>query len=71
MKNKAILYHADCPICVAAALDRNHRGRNRSPRQRQGSRHRSRNRRGEFVPALVTDDTVYHVHFGADLSVLK
>lgn len=78
MKTKATFYHAGCPVCLNAeqlvltALDRTrydievvHLGtdKDRIPEAEQkGIR---------SVPALVLDDSVYHINFGANLADLK
>lgn len=78
MKNKAVFYHAGCPVCVSAeqsvlsALDRSrfdidivHLGtdkRRLSEAEQLGIK---------SVPALVLDGQVFHVNFGASLSDLK
>lgn len=78
MKKTAVFYHAGCPVCVGAqsaivaALDPAryqveivHLGqaRDRLPEAE---------RRGvKSVPALVLDEQVFHINFGASLSDLK
>ncbi len=78
MKQKAVFYHAGCPVCVSAeqsvvgALDKSrfdievvHLGsdkRRLSEAERLGIK---------SVPALVLDGQVFHVNFGASLSDLK
>ncbi|HLU40344.1 MAG TPA: thioredoxin family protein [Planctomycetota bacterium] len=77
MKEKAIFYHAGCPVCVSAehkvvgALDRNrydvevvHVG---NDKQRLAE---ARNAGVQSVPALVLGGEVFHVNFGAKLSDL-
>lgn len=77
MKQKAIFYHAGCPVCVsaeraiAAGLDRNrfdlevvHLGTDRgrvAEAERAGVK---------SVPALVLDGQPFHINFGAALSDL-
>jgi glutaredoxin len=78
MSNKAIFYHAGCPVCIEAeqkvafALDKSqykvevvHLGQNK-------------NRIAEAevagvksVPALVLDGLPFHINFGAPMSALK
>ena len=78
MKTKAVFYHAGCPVCVSAeqsmlgALDPSrfdvevvHLGA-------------AKNRLAEAetlgvksVPALVLDNQVFHINFGASLSDLQ
>lgn len=78
MKNKAVFYHAGCPVCVEAehqvlsALDRNrydvevvHLGTDKKKlpeAERLGV---------QSVPALALDGHVFHINFGAHLSALK
>ena len=77
MKN-AKFYHAGCPVCVQAeqqlahALDPKsyqveivHLGENKAQianAEKEGVK---------SVPALVIDNTVFHVNFGASISDLK
>lgn len=74
---KAVFYHAGCPVCVSAeqelvrALDRSrydvevvHLGEDRS-RVREASEAGVKS-----VPALVIDGMPYHINFGAALSDL-
>ncbi|HOJ62434.1 MAG TPA: thioredoxin family protein [bacterium] len=77
MKTKAVFYHAGCPVCVDAenqvvtALDRSryeveivHLGKEKSrldEARRQGVK---------SVPALVIDQQVYHINFGASVDQL-
>lgn len=78
MKEKAVFYHAGCPVCVSAeqsvlaALDRNrfdvevvHLGTTKgrvAEAEKLGIK---------SVPALALDGQVFHINFGADLSALK
>jgi glutaredoxin len=78
MKEKAVFYHAGCPVCVSAeqsmlaALDRNrfdvevvHLGTSRgrvSEAEKLGVK---------SVPALSLAGQVFHINFGASLSDLK
>ncbi len=78
MKNKAVFYHAGCPVCVSAeqsvlgALDKNrfdvevvHLGQNKgrvNEAEKLGVR---------SVPALALAGQVFHINFGAKLSDLK
>jgi len=78
MKKTAVFYHAGCPVCVsaqdaiAAALDPNryqveivHLGQARN-------RLAEAERRGvKSVPALVLDEQVFHINYGASLNDLK
>ena len=75
---KARFYHAGCPVCVEAeqnilsvldgdkvALEVVHLGEN-------GGRIAEAEKLGvNSVPALVLDETVLHINFGAALSDLK
>lgn len=77
MKNKAVFYHAGCPVCVEAeqsvvrALDRTrydvevvHLG---------GDKRRVREAEAlgvQSVPALALEGQVFHINFGAKLSAL-
>lgn len=75
MKSKAVFYHAGCPVCVSAermvaeAIDRSrfdlavvHLGSDRSAiRTAEQSGVKS-------VPALVLDNQVFHINFGASLA---
>lgn len=77
-KQKAVFYHAGCPVCVTAeqglvqALDPNrydvevvHLGENKA-------RLIEAERRGvKSVPALTIGNEVFHINHGADLSALK
>lgn len=78
MKQKAVFFHAGCPVCVSAeqnvvnALDR---GRYDVEIVHLGS-DKARLREAEAsgvvsVPALVLAGQVFHVNFGASLSDLK
>ncbi|MBW7908263.1 MAG: thioredoxin family protein [Kiritimatiellae bacterium] len=76
--NKAIFYHAGCPVCVEAeqsvahALDKAkyaveivHLGEEKhrvSEAEKAGVK---------SVPALVLDGVPFHINFGADLAALK
>ncbi len=78
MKNKAVFYHAGCPVCVAAeqnvaaALDPVryeveivHLGekRDRLPEAEAAG--------VQSVPALVLSGTVYHINHGAGIEALR
>lgn len=76
--NKAIFYHAGCPVCVSAeqqvleALDKKrfdvevvHLGENKSAialAEQAGIK---------SVPALLLDGNVFHINFGASLEAVK
>lgn len=76
--NKAVFYHAGCPVCVEAetkvanAVDRTkyevevvHLG---EAKDRIGEAEKAG---VKSVPALVLDGVPFHINFGADLSALK
>ena len=78
MMNKATFYHAGCPVCISAeqqvleALDKNridvevvHLGEDRakiSAAEQAGVK---------SVPALLLDENVFHINFGASLEDVK
>lgn len=77
-RQKAVFYHAGCPVCVSAeqelarALDPNrydvdcvHLGQ-RKERLVEAERAGVRS-----VPALVLNGQVFHINHGADLSALR
>lgn len=77
MKTKAIFYHAGCPVCLSAerhvadALDRDrydleivHLG-DRKDRVSEDRVSEDRDRGGQSVPALLPDDRLFHINFGA------
>jgi glutaredoxin len=77
MKQKAVFYHAGCPVCVSAeqsvlaALDRNrfdvevvHLG------TAQGRVSEAAKLGVKSVPALSLDGQIFHINFGASLSDL-
>ena len=78
MKTKAIFYHAGCPVCVSAEqglattldparydVEIVHLGeqRDRLPE--------AENAGVKSVPALVIQDAVYHINFGAGIEALR
>jgi glutaredoxin len=78
MKQKAVFYHAGCPVCVSAeqsvlaALDTNrfdvevvHLG------AAKGRVSEAEALGVESVPALSLNGQVFHINFGASLSALK
>ena len=78
MKQKAVFYHAGCPVCVNAeqsvleALDKNrfdvevvHLGTSK------GRLPEAEKLGITSVPALALDGQVFHINFGAHLSALK
>ena len=78
MKDKAIFYHAGCPVCIAAeqnvanALDPEkydveivHLGIDKSSlKEAEAASVKS-------VPALVMGGAVFHINFGAGIEALK
>ena len=78
MSQKAIFYHAGCPVCVSAeqtfvhsldskkySVETVHLGKDKNriaDAERQGVK---------SVPALVIAEQVYHINFGAALKDLK
>lgn len=78
MKQKAVFYHAGCPVCVAAeqhiaaALDPQRFDVEIVHLGEQKSRVREAEVAGvKSVPALVLGGAPYHINFGASLDVLK
>lgn len=75
--SKAIFYHAGCPVCVDAeqrVLDALDQGRFQIEVVHLGEDSGRLGEAREFgvksVPALVLDQDVYHINFGADLAAL-
>ncbi len=77
MKSKAIFYHAGCPVCInaeqniAQALDPNrydleitHLG------EHQEKIAEAKAKGVQSVPALILDNQLFHINFGAALSDL-
>lgn len=78
MKEKAIFYHAGCPVCVDAerqladALDRNRFDVESVHLGEQSSRIADAEAEGvKSVPAVVLAGQPFHINFGASLSDLK
>jgi glutaredoxin 3 len=78
MKKKAVFYHAGCPVCVNAeqmvlsALDRNRFDIEVVHLGTAKGRVAEAEKLGVLsVPALALDGQVFHINFGANLSVLK
>lgn len=78
MKNKAIFYHAGCPVCVSAEqsiallldparfeVEVVHLG------ESKGRVAEAEKAGVKSVPALVVGGQAYHINFGAALSDLK
>ncbi|RMF44758.1 MAG: thioredoxin family protein [Planctomycetota bacterium] len=78
MKQKAIFYHAGCPVCVDAeqkllgVIDPNRYEVDVVHLGEQKDRIAEAEQYGvKSVPALVLDGKAYHINFGANLSDLK
>jgi len=78
MKSKAIFYHAGCPVCVEAeqnvalALDSDRFNLEVVHLGEQKSRISEADSSGvKSVPALLLDNKVFHINFGAALNDLK
>jgi glutaredoxin len=78
MKQKAIFYHAGCPVCVgagqavAAAMDAGRFDVEHVHLGKSKDRIAEAERAGvKSVPALVIAGQPYHINFGASLSDLK
>jgi glutaredoxin len=78
MKEKAIFYHAGCPVCVnaeemvAKSLDKNkydveivHLGQDKARIAEAESKG------VKSVPALILDNQPFHINFGASITDLK
>lgn len=78
MKTKALFYHAGCPVCIEAeqnvveALDPTRYNVEVVHLGTAKNRIREAESIGvKSVPALVLEDTVFHINFGANLADLK
>ena len=78
MSNKAIFYHAGCPVCVAAednlakAIDTSRYEVEIVHLGNEQSRVSEAESVGvKSVPALVLEGVPFHINFGASLSDLK
>ncbi|MEE2567154.1 hypothetical protein [Hyphobacterium marinum] len=78
MKDKAIFYHAGCPVCVDAerqladALDRNRFDVESVHLGQEAGRIADAEAAGvKSVPAVVLAGQPFHINFGAALSDLK
>lgn len=78
MKNRAVFYHAGCPVCVAAEhqllelLDRQRLDLEVVHLGEQRQRIAEAESKGvNSVPALVVEDQVLHINFGAALTDLN
>lgn len=77
MSEKAVFYHAGCPVCVDAeqrfafALDKTRFDIEVVHLGEDSSRLADAKKAGvKSVPAFVIDGAVYHINHGADLSAL-
>ncbi len=77
MSQKAIFYHAGCPVCVSAeeqiikAIDKTRYDVEIVDLGNQKTRvAEAKNTGVESVPALVIDEQVYHINFGAAIGDL-
>jgi len=78
MKQRAVFYHAGCPVCVSAEQQIAH---SLDPAKfdvevvhlgQSKSRVREAEQKGvKSVPALAIGDQVFHINFGASLADLK
>jgi len=75
---KAVFYHAGCPVCVDAEqvivghLDESKIDTEIVHLGEDSSRIEEAERFGiKSVPALVIDDNVYHINYGASLEEVK
>jgi len=78
MKKTAIFYHAGCPVCVNAeqeflnAIDSNRYQIEVVHLGQTPNRLSEAEKRGvQSVPALVMNDQVFHINFGASLKDLR
>ncbi len=78
MKAKAVFYHAGCPICVTAeqsianAIDPSRYDLEFVHLGEEKARVAEAESVGvKSVPALLIDDTPFHINFGASISDLK
>lgn len=78
MTEKAIFYHAGCPVCVAAednvakAIDRSRYAVEIVHLGKDKSRIAEAEAAGvKSVPALVLEGIPYHINFGAGIDALK
>ena len=78
MTEKAIFYHAGCPVCVAAednvakAIDRSRYAVEIVHLGKDKSRIAEAEAAGvKSVPALVLEGIPYHINFGAGIEALK
>lgn len=76
--NKAIFYHAGCPVCIEAeqqvveAIDRTQYTVEIVDLGSEKDRVSEAEQAGvKSVPALVINGAPFHINFGADLSALK
>ncbi|MEE9352772.1 MAG: thioredoxin family protein [Thiotrichaceae bacterium] len=76
--NRAIFYHAGCPVCISAesqildAMDKNRYEVENVHLGDDKSRIREAEESGvKSVPALLLNGAVFHINFGASLSDVK
>jgi len=76
--SKAIFYHAGCPVCLGAeqmlvnAIDQNKHSLEIVHLGNELNRiHEAELAGVSSVPALVVDNQVFHINFGASLADLK
>ncbi len=76
--NKAIFYHAGCPVCVSAeqmvaeAIDKNKYQVEVVHLGEQSNRLAEAEAAGvKSVPALAIDNQVFHINFGASIQDLR
>ncbi|MDH5180400.1 MAG: thioredoxin family protein [Gammaproteobacteria bacterium] len=78
MKSNVIFYHAGCPVCIEAeskviqAMDQSRYDIEIVHLAEQPDRLQDAETRGvRSVPAMVLDNEVFHINFGAALADLK
>ena len=78
MKSKATFYHAGCPVCIEAetlvanAIDKQQYEIETIHFAEQPERIAEAESRGiRSVPALLIEDQVFHINFGASLEDIK
>jgi hypothetical protein len=76
--NKAVFYHAGCPVCIGAeqmlldAVDKSKFSLESVHLGEQKNRLAEAEALGvKSVPAMVLDGQVFHINFGASLEALK
>ena len=78
MKTKAIFYHAGCPVCIEAesilahAIDPERYDLKSIHLAEQPEYIKQAEEAGvRSVPAILLDEQVFHINFGADLTQIK